>query len=132
MNKSIRIISAILASVMMLLTLCSCKDTSYACTVDGVEYPVGPYAFYAYYTRDKYQAQLAQYGMTDFASSLLSEADSEGTKLYEYINKEVQSSYISHLIVNLKFDDLGLTLSDEQKTAIDEAIQTNWIYQYTD
>ncbi len=132
MKKSIRIISAILASVMMILTLCSCKDTSYACTVDGVEYPVGPYAFYAYYTRDKYEAQLAQYGMTDFASSLLSEADSEGTKLYEYINKEVQSSYISHLIVNLKFDDLGLTLSDEQKTAIDEAIQTNWISQYTD
>ena len=130
MKKSIKSIAAVLAAIMMLLTLCSCKDTSYACTVDNEQYPVGPYAFYAYYTRDKYEAQLTAYGMTDFASSLLSDADSEGTKLYTYINDEVKSSYISHLIVNLKFDEFGLELTEEQKTSIDEAMQTNWVDSY--
>ncbi len=130
MKKSIKSIAAVLAAIMMLLTLCSCKDTSYVCTVDETQYPVGPYAFYAYYTRDKYQAQLEAYGMTDFASALLSDADSEGTKLYTYINEEVKSSYLSHLIVNLKFEEFGLELTADQQTAIDEAFQKNWKDEY--
>ena len=130
MKKTIKSIAAVLAAVMMLLTLCSCKDTSYACTVDNEQFPAGPYAFYAYYTRDKYEAQLTAYGMTDFASALLSDADSEGTKLYTYINEEVKSSYLSHLIVNLKFDQLGLELTEEQQTAINESFQKNWKEEY--
>lgn len=130
MKKTTKTVSAVLVAVMVLLMLCSCKDTSYACTVDDVQYPSGPYAFYAYYTRDKYQAQLSAYGITDFASALVSDADSDGTKLYDYINKETRSSYLSHLIVNLKFDEFGLELTDSQKTSINEALQTNWIDSY--
>ncbi len=130
MKKSIKSIAAVLSAIMMLLTLCSCKDTSYVCTVNDTKYPVGPYAFYAYYTRDKYEAQLKSYGMTDFASALLSDADSSGTKLYTYINNEVKSSYLSHVIVNSKFDEFGLELTADQQTAVDEAFKTNWLDAY--
>ena len=130
MKKTIRIISMVLASVMMLLTLCSCKDSSYACTVDGVEYPVGPYAFYAHYTRDKYQAQAEAYGSTDFAADLVASLDEDGTKLYEYINYETQSSYLSHLIVSLKFDQFGLELTADQKKAMEEAVQANCMDEF--
>lgn len=132
MKKSTKCISAILSAIMMLLMLCSCKNTSYVCTVDGVQYPVGPYAFYAYYTRDKYQAQLEQYGQKDFSAALLSNMDENGTKVYEYINEEVQSSFISHLLVNLKFEEFGLELTEEQKNSIGESMQKNWINSYTE
>lgn len=130
MKKTVKTIAAVLSAVMMLLALCSCKNTSYICTVDGVEQPSGPYAFYAHYTRDKYQAQLAAYGQADFAAALVSNADESGTKLYSYINEETRSSYISHLIVNLKFNEFGLKLTEEQETAIDEAVKANWVDSY--
>ncbi|MBQ7015041.1 MAG: hypothetical protein IJN12_02860 [Clostridia bacterium] len=133
MKKTTKFISVILVAAMMLLMMCSCANTSYICTVDGVKYPVGPYAFYAYYTRDKYEAQIAQYyGSTAFASALVSDVDTEGTKMYEYINSEVMASYVSHIIVNLKFEELGLELTEDQQSAIKTALQENWIDYYTE
>lgn len=130
MKRVLRIVSALLASVMLTLMLCSCKNTSYICTLDGVSCPVGPYAFYAYTTRDDYQTQLAYYGYTDFASALLSDYDDNGTKVYNHINSEVQENYKRYLFIKTQFQELGLTLSDDDLTAIDSAMKTNWVEKY--
>lgn len=127
----IKKISAVTLLTAIVLTLAaSCANTSYIATVGDVKYPVGTYAFYAYYTRDSYKKNLEAYGVTDFASALTQDADSEGTKLYTYIANETKSSFLSHIITEIKFDEYGLSLTDEQKQELDETYQTTWVDTY--
>jgi len=121
-----KIISFILASLMMIVLLSSCANTSYIATIDNEKLPVGPYAFYAYYTRDNYQTNLSYYGVTDFTSALTEQADSTGTKLYAYIINETKNSYLQHILTERKFDEYGLTLTDQQKEAVDTAYKETW------
>ena len=125
--KIIKTVSVIVVLSMMLVMLSSCSNVSYIATLDNEKLPVGPYAFYAYYTRDTYQSNLSYYGVTDFTAALTEQADSSGTKLYSYIMQETKSSYIQHLITERKFEEYGLSLTDDQKAELDETFQSSWV-----
>lgn len=125
-----KIIACLLLAAVCLTGLCSCGEVKYAATIGDEKLPVGPYAYYAYYYRDTYEYQLQYYGITDFASALLQDADSEGTKLYTYITNETQNAYQSHVIIGRKFDELGLKLSDADLEAIDKTYQEDWVDYY--
>jgi hypothetical protein len=125
--KRIKTVSFIVVLSMIFALLTSCSNVSYIATIENEKLPVGPYAFYAYYTRDNYQSNLSYYGVTDFTSALTEQADSSGVKLYDYIMKETKSSYIQHLITERKFEEYGLSLTDDQKAALDETFQKSWI-----
>ena len=120
-------IGVTIISIIMLFMFTSCSNVSYIATIDNERMPVGPYAFYAYYTRDNYQSNLSYYGVTDFASALTEQADSSGTKLYSHIIQETKSSYIHHVITERKFEEYGLSLTEDQISALDDSFQTNWI-----
>ena len=128
MTKKLTAVTVLAALVLTLAAACS--NTSYIATVGDEKYPVGTYAFYAYYTRDNYMANLQAYGVTDFANALTQDADANGTKLYSYIIEETKNSYISHILVEKKFEEYGLSLTAEQQELIDEGFQTTWIDGY--
>ena len=125
--KRIKTISLFVVMAMMLALLSACSNVSYIATIDTEKMPVGPYAFYAYYTRDNYQSNLSYYGVTDFAAALTEQADSTGTKLYSYIMQETKASYIQHIITERKFEEYGLSLTEDQQAELDESFQTSWI-----
>lgn len=125
--KRIKTISLFVVMAMMLALLSACSNVSYIATIDTEKMPVGPYAFYAYYTRDNYQSNLSYYGVTDFAAALTEQADSTGTKLYSYIMQETKASYIQHIITERKFKEYGLSLTEDQQAELDESFQTSWI-----
>ncbi len=125
--KSIKITSLLICISIILLLISSCSNVSYIATIDNEKMPVGPYAFYAQYLRDNYQANLSYYGVTDFTAALTEQAPADGTKLYAYIIQETKKSYIQHIITERKFNEYGLSLSEEQKNALDESYQTNWV-----
>ena len=125
--KRIKAISVSVCILIVLIICSSCSNVSYIATIDNEKMPVGPYAFYAYYTRDNYQSNLSYYGVTDFTSALTEQADSTGTKLYAYIIQETKNSYIQHVITERKFEEYGLSLNEDQQAALDESFQSNWI-----
>lgn len=125
--KRIKTVSLIVLSAMILMMISACSNVSYIATIDNEKMPVGTYAFYAHYTRDNYQSNLSYYGVTDFTAALTEQADSTGTKLYAYIINETKSSYIQHILTERKFEEYGLSLTDEQTAELDESFQSTWV-----
>ena len=125
--KRIKYTSLPVCLLIIMMLISSCSYVSYIATIDNEKMPVGPYAFYAQYLRDNYQANLSYYGVTDFTAALTEQAPADGTKLYAYIIQETKNSYIQHILTERKFDEYGLSLSEEQKDALDESYQTNWV-----
>ncbi len=128
--KKIKLISICLVAVLLVSLLAACGDTSYIMSVENTKYPVGPYAFYAYYMRDTYDAQYYYYYGSRLTDVLNSEIDENGTKFYEALNQSIQEQYIAYIIVSEKFDQLGLTLSEEEIAAVEESYQTGYVESY--
>lgn len=105
-------------------------DTSYALTSEGTKYPAGPYSFYVHYYRDTWEAQLYSYKGSGFAENTDMEVDKNGTKLHDYIVNQAKDQYLSYLLICKKFEEFGLTLSEEEKTAINDSFQKNYIDAY--
>lgn len=124
-----KLLAILLFMIMSLSTLSACNDTSYILKAGDEKFPVGPYAFYAFWMRDNSESQMQSYGQV-FSDALLQNADDQGTKLWQMIINQTKDQYLTHLLVNKKFVELGLTLNDEQKQAIETAYTDNWIGQY--
>ena len=69
MRKYLKILSLGLIAALTLGIFAGCGNDSYALTANGEEYPVGPYAFYAYWYRDLWATNLYLYtGSADINS----------------------------------------------------------------
>ena len=89
--KRIKYTSLPVCLLIIMMLISSCSNVSYIATIDNEKMPVGPYAFYAQYLRDNYQANLSYYGVTDFTAALTGQAPADGTKLYAYIIQETKN-----------------------------------------
>jgi len=128
--KKIKFISLCLIAVLAVSLLAACGDTSYIMSVGEKKYPVGPYAFYAYYMRDTYDAQYQYYYSTSLTDVLNNDIDESGTKLYQALNESIKEQYIAYVVVSEKFDELGLSLTDEQKAAVEESYRKGYVESY--
>ncbi len=127
--KFTKILALCLAAVFVLALLAGCGDTSYIMTVGEKKYPVGPFAFYAYLTRDTYDMQYYYYYNTRL-SDILNKELSEGEPAYKTINKYIQDQYLNHIVISEKFVELGLSLTDEQKAEIDANYKAGYVETY--
>lgn len=132
MSRSIKRTTGLVLVLSLFLSILSgcTADTSYALTSEGTKYPTGPYSFYVHYYRDTWDAQLYSYKGTGFADNTDMEVDKNGTKLYEYIIKAAKDQYLSYLLINQKFEEFNLTLSDEEKQAMEDSFKKNYIDEY--
>lgn len=112
-----------------LLSGCT-PDTSYALTSGNEKYSSAPYSFYVHYYRDTWEAQLYSYKGSGFNENAEMSADSNGTKLYQYVINQAKNQYLSYLIVENKFQELNLSFSEEETKAIEDSFQKNYIDAY--
>lgn len=124
--KTVKIVAVLLAAIMMFgLVACSTVDTSYiATTGTGKQIPSEIYKFYIQYLRDTYAAQYASAG-TDFAS-VLSQADSTGQTLSDYLVSTAQNEVAQYEMIREKFDELQLTLPADVQQYIDTNTESAW------
>lgn len=130
-NKKFISLALLFALFATALSACT-ADTSYALTSEGEKYPAAPYSFYVHYYRDTWEAQLYSYKGTGFNDNADMEVDANGTKLHDYIVDQAKNQYISYLLVNQKFNEFGLSLTEEETKAIDDSFQKNYVEAYGD
>ncbi|MGN1481685.1 hypothetical protein [Porcipelethomonas sp.] len=128
LKKTKRILSGIIASAL-LLTCAGCgvgKSTAYALTIDGYQVKAGVYIYY-------------QYAALQEAKNLAKEADSEidtedekalkkttiqGKEFLKWVEDKAIANCSEHVAVLKHFDEMELSLSDEDMDSIDSYVES--------
>lgn len=133
MKKYAKPISLLLALLIFAGLVSGCGSSEYAMTANGEKYPAAPYAFYAYWYKDLWTTNLYLYtGSDDIDSKLSMEATSDGKTLKQVIIDQTKEQYIFYTIINQKFKELGLSLTDKIKEQTDYEFKHNFIESYTE
>ena len=126
MKKFLKLTALLLVFATVFGSFTSCANISYGLKADGKTYPVGPYAFYAQYYRDVFNQQTyAYYGknINENYDMVLDQAT--GQTLHSYILELAETEYVYYIIARQKFEELGLTLSEDEKAEIEEVYKSN-------
>lgn len=133
MKKNVKITALLIAAIMLVSIFAGCGANDYAMTANGEKYSAKPYAFYAYWYRDLWTTNLYIYtGSDDLDSKLSMEATDEGKTLKQVITDQVEEQFVFYTIINQKFNELGLTLTDELQETIDYEFKHNFLESYTE
>lgn len=125
-----RIIASILTVILLagMLVLATGCSPSYIVTAKGEKQDIGYYKFYVHWQRDYFKALLQSNGFDLNAS--LDNYYSETETVRQAIVSTAKSQYLSFLMVNMVFEDLGLTLSEEDTASINKVYDEEWIKTY--
>ena len=123
MIKFKRTLAALAASAMM-FTMSGCSDTRYAMTYNNGEKVNAGVYIYNMYTELSYQLSMAYYktgtAELDFDSEI------EGKKMSEYLLEKARTSTREFAAISYKFNELGLTLTDEELKAVNDNVSSLW------
>ncbi len=122
-----KIIAALLLSVLtvsLILTGCS-KPVM---TANGEDMKAGYYSFYVHWQRDYYKELLKSYGYDISAS--IDNYFTETETVRDTIISTAKTQYLSFVVVTEKFEELGLTLTEEQQAEIEKQYSEEWIKIY--
>ncbi len=116
-------ILALLFAITMAVTGCSGSNTvdstAEAVSVDGVSIPLGEVNFYLRYQQTQIQSLYSSLFGDDFLNQDLM---GTGSVYGETVRDTVLEALEEYYIVEANAEDLGVTLSDEEETAIGEAV----------
>lgn len=130
MNKiTKRAFAAILCGALS-LTACSCGNTTgTALTIDGEEIKAGVYIYYQMSSLSEATTALQeeQPDVDTYAEDFdIKNYTIEGVSGEEWVKNKTYEYCRLHVATNKTFDEYGLSLTDEQKTAIDETVTSAW------
>lgn len=141
--------SALLLSSAIALSLAGCSsniagpDISYGAEIDGVKVPAGIFIskqFDAYYDALNYTDPNEEAAETSAEISVETTAEEtaettavldkviEGKAIEEWVNDEATKSMQKYVAVEKKFDELGLSFTDEEMEAAKAYIDSVWEY----
>ena len=121
MNRIIKPLSAILVIIMLMLTLCSCQDNSWALKVGDRVVSAEQYKTSAISIKSQF---LTDNGLEESDSLWDQYIDtSYSATTQEYLDAMIQSYFISYNLYAYHFDELGLTLDPEVEKEIKDQIQ---------
>ncbi len=123
-KKLIAVILLVVLFASLILTGCSPS----VMTAGGEKMKTGYYRFYIHWQRDYYKEMLKGYGY-DITASM----DNYFTKtetVREAIVSSAKTQYLTFVIVTKKFDDLGLSLTEDQTNEIQKQYDEEWIKVY--
>ena len=123
MNKFKRALAAIAASAVM-LTMTGCSDTRYAMTYNNTEKVNAGIYIYNLYSELSYQMTMAYY--MSGAAELDFDQEIEGKKMSEYLADKARTATKECMAVTAKFNELGLELTDEDTTQINDNVKNIW------
>lgn len=120
-----RVAAGVLALAMCVsLTGCYSEDKTWAAKMGDTTLPIGSYIYY--YT-SAYSEGAAQVN----SESEVLKSDIDGQSASAWIDHRTLDYVHSYYYVDSKFDELGLTLSDEDLESIDVATASMWSYYKT-
>lgn len=113
-------LAAVLAAVM-LLSFTGC-NTSWVFDYDGTKIPAG---LYIGYTIAAYGNLSSQEGYSDTITDPMKQTVN-GMSAKEWIKQDARSSCNAYIAVERKFEELGLTLSEDEMATIDSNTEAAW------
>lgn len=130
LKKFKRIIAAVVSSVMI-LTSAGCttgKNTAYALTVDGYQVKAGVYIYYSYtaLTEAKNLAAKQDEKLDVKDEKALKKIKIEGKDFLTFVKDKTTESCVDHVAVMKHFDELELTLTQDELDEIDEYVESSW------
>ena len=125
-----KVIAAVL-SAAMIFTCAGCtvgKNTAYALTIDGYQVKAGVYIYYSYtaLTEAKNLAAKQNKDLDVTDEDALKKVKLDGKDFLDYVKDKTTESCINHVAIIKHFDELGLSLSDTDKSDIDKYVDSNW------
>lgn len=131
MIKKIKQIIAGISALVIMATATSCgSDTKWAVQYDEYEARAGIFLFYqmsAYYEAiNNITEENPEFDTTD--TKALKSATVEDIPIVEWIQDDATEKVKIYLEVLNQFDDLGLSLTDEEQESIDSITETYWEY----
>ena len=123
-----RIVASFLLALMLVSLLMTTGCSKYIMTANGEKMKAGYYSFYVHWQRDYYKEILK--GMNYDINSYIDSQYSETETVRQAIVSSAKSEYLAFVVVSKKFDELGLTLTEEQKKQIEAQYQEDWIKIY--
>ncbi len=131
MLKNLKKIIAGISALMIMATATACgADTKWAVQYDDYEARAGIFLFYqmsAYYDAVKdITAEDSDFDTTD--TKALKSATVEDTPIVEWIQNDATKKVKIYLEVLKQFDELELSLTDDELSAIDNITNTYWQY----
>lgn len=123
MAKAKKITAALTAALLCTASLTACSDTSYVMTVGDSKINAGIY-IYNELTEMSYQMTMMYYqnGITkDYFNQKV-----DGKAFDEYLSDYALTATKEYAAVVDKFNELGLTLSDEDLKSINDSISSTW------
>ncbi len=122
-----KIIASFLLTVLlvgMVLTGCS-KPVM---TAKGEDMKAGYYSFYVHWQRDYYKELLKNYDYD--ISAVMDSYYTETQTVRDSIISTAKSQYLTFVTVTEKFEELGLSLTEEQQAEIEKQYNEEWIKVY--
>lgn len=130
LRKWKRIIAAVISSAMI-LTCSGCtmgKNTAYALTVDGYQVKSGIYIYYLYtaFNEGKSEAKNQDENLDTEDEKALGKVVIDGKEFPDYVKSKATENCVNHVTVLKHFDDLKLSLSEEQEEEISDYVDASW------
>ena len=130
LKKFKRIIAAAISSVMILTSVgCTTgKNTAYALTVDGYQVKAGVYIYYSYtaLTEAKNLAAKQDENLDVSDEKSLKKIKIEGKDFLTFVKDKTTESCVDHVAVMKHFDELELSLTQDELDEIDEYVESSW------
>ena len=123
-KKIIAVFLLIILSISMVLTGCS-KPVM---TAKGEDMKAGYYSFYVHWQRDYYKELLKGYNYD--ITAVIDNYYTETETVRESIINTAKSQYLTFVVVTEKFEELGLSLTDQQKADIEKQYTEEWVKTY--
>ncbi len=125
-KKVIASLLLVVLAVGLIMTGCS-KPVM---TAKGEKQKAGYYSFYIHWQRDYYKELLKGYNY-DISASMDSYF-TETETVRDSIISTAKSQYLTFIVVSEKFEELGLSLTEEQQNEIEKQYSDEWIKVYGD
>lgn len=119
--KYLKKVLAAVVCAAMLLSMSACADTTWAFNYDGTIIPAG---LYLEMTMEGYNAISSQEGY-DSEKGVM-EQTIEGKSSADWIKEKAREMADQYIAVGRMFDEVGLTISDEDQATIDNSVDNNW------
>ncbi|MDD3663294.1 MAG: peptidylprolyl isomerase [Candidatus Pacebacteria bacterium] len=127
MKRKIALVVVLIFSLIT-VTFSGCSDTSYIATVNGEKIPTEDYTLILMQYKAYAQQNLATLTSSDTATLAdLWEMDyTEGNKFGDMFNQNAISMCITNYVIQQKFNELKLTLTDEDKASSDAQMKSDY------
>lgn len=111
---------ALFLSVILMVNMTACSDTSWAIKTENTSVPIGVYIYYMS------EAYGKAYNKVGEASSSILEKTIDDKSVNDYVKDEAMESCKNLISTENMFDEMGLSLSDEDKEVAKSTTDAYW------